>query len=71
VSVVCSQFQQHTSSVLEAPGAHTGSTWTQDGSQAGRMSRKGVDEGDTPATDSMEEGAEPGKQPTLRRLSCA
>ena len=30
------------------PGAHTGSAWTAYGSQAGRMSRKGVDEGHIP-----------------------
>src|SRR5260221_10006071 len=61
--VVCSRFQGHSSSVPQQGGAHTGSTWTPDGSQVGRRSRKGVDEGDTPTTDSMVEGAEPGSTP--------
>ena len=46
-SVVCSRFLWHTSSVLQRGGVHTGSTWTVDGSQTGRRSKKGVDEAHT------------------------
>ena len=47
-SGMCSRCRWHNSSVAQVGGAHTGSTWTADGSQAGRMGRNRVGEGHTP-----------------------
>ena len=69
-SVMRYRFLWHNSSVSQQGAAHTGSTWTADGSQTGRRCRKGVDENDTPTTDSME-GVLSWQHPTLRRLPCA
>lgn len=55
----------HNSNVLQQDGAHTGSTWTAGGSQAGKDSRKGVDEGHTPAPDSIGKCAEPLRTPRV------
>jgi hypothetical protein len=55
---MCSRSQLHTSSVLQEGGAHTGSTWTADGSQAGRRSRKGLGEGHTHTLQTAGEGCQ-------------
>lgn len=48
------------------------STWITEGNQARRMSRKGVDEGDTPIVrTAWREVAEPHNTPRLRRVPCA